>query len=260
MFLNKITLFLILLLFLTGSVQSDSTKVEQILPTSPDKNSPWGADPERFKEIQILDLIDESTSQKRWKEANREYSIAIESFENAIKVVDKKREDAAKVVYYEDRYEWQKKSRNDAREKEFQRQIYEARNQANSKLIRAMALLDKIENPKVKSSDPYLDLKAGLFREYIKHQDAFKNYFQTADFLERYIALSEKHEKEAEPHRLLALSYEKLEATATKAKNPLMAEEWKENKKKHLLRFAELHYGKESKEYLAIEEKVAKDI
>jgi hypothetical protein len=253
---------ILLLSILVGSMclSAESSKVEQILPGSPEKGSPWGDGPERFKEIEILDLIDETSSQRRWKEANREYSLAIESFENAIKNIEKKREEAKKVVYYEDRYEWQKKARSDTREKDLQRQILEARNQANVKLIKGMAILDKIENPKVKGSEPYLDLKAGLFREYIKHQDAYKNYLQSADFLERYVSLSEKHEKEAEPHRLLALAYEKLESAAWKGKNNPMAEEWKEAKKKHLLRFAELHYGRESKEYTAIEEKVAKDI
>ncbi|PJZ88197.1 hypothetical protein CH368_12870, partial [Leptospira levettii] len=62
-----------------------------------------------------------------------------------------------------------------------------------------------------------------------------------------------------EPHRLLALSYEKMEQTAFRSKNQELYYEFKELKKKHLLRFAELHYGRESKEYAAIEEKVGKD-
>lgn len=260
MFFKKKAAFISLSLLMQVGISADASKVEQILPGSPEKGSPWGDGPTRFNEIEILDLVDETSSQRRWKEANKEYSLAIEGFENAMKSIDKKREDAKKIVYYEDRYEWQKKSRADNREKSFQKQIFEARNQANAKLIKGMSILDKIENPKVIGSDPYLDLKAGLYREYIKHQDAFKNYLQSADFLERYIALSEKHEKEAEPHRLLALAYEKLENAATKGKNYLIAEEWKEVKKRHLLRFAELHYGRESKEFAAIEEKVAKDI
>ncbi|MDZ4727210.1 MAG: hypothetical protein SH817_13725 [Leptospira sp.] len=259
MFSKKSSFFLLFLISFHFPILAD-TKVEQILPGTPEKGSPWGDGPERFKEIEILDLVDESSSQKRWKDANKEYSLAIEGFENALKTIQKKRDDAKKIVYYEDRYEWQKKTRNDNLEKNLSKMQSDARNNANTKLIRGMAILDKIQNPKVKASEPYLDLKAGLYREYIKHQDAFKNYFQSADFLERYIALSEKHEKEAEPHRMLALAYEKLESNALKGKNSEMADEFKESKKKHLLRFAELHYGRESKEYTAIEEKVAKDI
>ncbi|BDA78772.1 hypothetical protein LPTSP3_g17020 [Leptospira kobayashii] len=265
-----ISILVLISIFPQGRTNADSqssvsrntsdSKIEQILPTSPDKDSPWGTGPERFQEMEILDLVDEASSQRRWKEANKEYSIAIEGFEIATKSVAKKREEAKSLVYYEDRYDWQRKARNETREKEFQKTLSDARNQAVLRLIKAMAFLDKIENPKVKSSEPYLDLKSGLYREYIKHQDAFKNYMQSADFLERYISLSEKNEKEAEPHRLLALSYEKLEFNATKGKNPSIAEEWRESKKKHLLRFAELHYGRESKEFTAIEEKIARDI
>lgn len=260
-FLNKrAIIFPLLYLSLVNASLGDSEKVEQILPVTPDKGSPWGDSHEKFQEIEILDLIDESSSQKRWKDANKEYSISIEGFEKAIKKIEKKREDINKIIYYEDRYDWQKKARTDGREKDFHRQLLEARNVAIGKLIRGMSILDKIQNPKVKSSEPYLDLKAGLYREYIKHQDVFKNYLQSADFLEHYIALSNKHEKEAEPHRMLALAYEKLEANAWKGKKTSLAEEWKEVKKKHLLRYAELHYGLESKEYSAIAEKVSKDL
>jgi len=258
-FRNKKTILVATFLLFQSRLLPD-TKLEQILPGPPEKGSPWGEVSEKFKEIEILDLVDEASSERRWKEANKEYSVAIEAFLNVTKSVEKKREDSKKLVYYEDRYEWQKKARANAIEKDLQRQIAEARNQANARLIKGMSILEKIENPKVKSSAPYLDLKAGLYREYIKHQDAFKNYLQSADFLERYISLSEKHEKEAEPHRLLAIAYEKLELTAFKAKNFAIADEWKEAKKKHLLRFAELHYGRETKEYQTIEEKVAKDI
>ncbi|GBF49200.1 hypothetical protein LPTSP4_07100 [Leptospira ryugenii] len=256
----RLPFFALMLLLHTNQTFAFETKVEQILPTKPERNSPWGEEPDRLKDLKILDGVDEANSLERWKEANREYSQAIEGFELQEKNLLKKHEEALKAFYYEDRYDWQKKARKDRLEKDLQKKIFEARNIANAKLIKGILLLDKIENPKIKEGESYQDLKAGLFREYIKHQTAFKNYIQSIDFLERYIALGEKYEKEAEPHRLLALSYEKLETTATKAKNVPLAEETKAAKKKHLLRFAELHYGKESKEYLAIEEKVLKDI
>ncbi len=234
-------------------------KLEQILPTAPEKSSPWITDPEASKEIEILDLVDENNSQRRWKEASASYASALQAFDETLKSVQKKREEASQEVYYEDKYEWQKKARAESKEREFAKQIQEARNYSINQLIKGMNLLDKIENPKVKDSDSYIDLKAGIYREYIKHQDANKNYMQAVDFLERYIAMEDRFEKEAEPHRLLALAYEKLESFANKNKKKNYEEEWKELKKKHLIRFAELHYGRESKEYYAIMERVARD-
>jgi hypothetical protein len=234
-------------------------KLEQILPTTPEKGSNWGTDPDAFKEIEILDLVDENNSQRRWKEASSAYSAALQSFDEAMKAIQKKREEASLEVYYEDKYDWQKKARADNREREYAKQTAEARNFAVNQLIKGMNLLDKIENPKVKESESYIDLKAGIYREYIKHQDANKNYMQSVDFLERYIAMDDRFEKEAEPHRLLALAYEKLESFANKTKKKNYEEEWKELKKKHLIRFAELHYGRDSKEYYAIMERVARD-
>ncbi len=233
-------------------------RVEQILPTTPDSGSPWG-EISRFNELEILDLVDETSSQARWKEANKEYSSSVDLFLSGSKALDGKLEERKKIVHYEDRYEWQKKQRRENLEKEFVKLQLDLRQTASQKLVKAMNLLDKIENPKVKDSAPFIDLKSGIYREYIKHLEAFKNYLQIIDFTERYISITEGNEKEKEPHRLLALSYEKMELAAIKSKNQDMVFEFKEKKKKHLLRFAELQYGKESKEYQKIEEKVGRD-
>ncbi|MCW7471174.1 FcpA-related putative periplasmic flagellar protein [Leptospira kanakyensis] len=263
------SLFLAISLFFLGSYSlsskdtkqtvSTETRVESILPSTPESGSPWGEDSKKLETIPILNLIDEKNSQKRWQDANKEYASAIDLFELGKKNIDKNREDSKKEVYYEDRYEWQKQIRRENKEKEFQKQTFDLRSQTVAKLVKGMNLLDKIENPKVKESAPYLDLKSGIYREYIKHQEAFKNYLQVIDFTHRYMELSSKNEAEAEPHRLLALSYEKMEQTAIKSKNQELYYEFKELKKKHLLRFAEIHYGQDSKEYAAIEEKVGKD-
>lgn len=243
----------------TKQASSSENRVESILPTTPDSGSPWGDSSEKLETIPVLNLIDEKNSQKRWQDANKEYSSAIDHFELGRKTIEKRKEDSKKDTYYEDRYEWQKQIRKENKEKEFQKQLFDLRTQTVTRLVKGMNFLDKIENPKVKESAPYLDLKSGIFREYIKHQEAFKNYLQVIDFAHRYIDLSSKNEAEAEPHRLLALSYEKMEQTASRTKNQELYYEFKELKKKHLLRFAEIHYGRDSKEYASIEEKVGKD-
>ncbi|MGV3666968.1 MAG: FcpA-related putative periplasmic flagellar protein [Leptospira bouyouniensis] len=240
-------------------IKTGEPRVESILPSKPESGSPWGDGSLSVDTLPVLDFVDEKNSQKRWQDASKEYSLALEGFESGKKGIDKRREEFKKEVFYEDRYEWQKLSRKENKEKEFQKQIHDLRSQTTLRLVKAMNLLDKIENPKVKESAAYLDLKSGIYREYIKHQESFKNYLQVIDFTMRYIEISSKNEMEAEPHRLLALSYEKMEQTAQRSKNQELYYEFKELKKKHLLRFAELHYGRESKEYATIEEKVGRD-
>ncbi|TGL61353.1 FcpA-related putative periplasmic flagellar protein [Leptospira jelokensis] len=246
-------------LFAKDANPNGDSRVESILPTKPESGSPWGENALNVETIPVLDLVDEKNSQKRWSDASKEYSFAIDGFESGKKNLEKRREDFKKEVFYEDRYEWQKVARRENKEKEFQKQLYDLRSQTTLRLVKAMNLLDKIENPKVKESPSYIDLKSGIYREYIKHQESFKNYLQVIDFTIRYIDISTKNEMEAEPHRLLALSYEKMEQNALRSKNQELYYEFKELKKKHLLRFAELHYGRESKEFATIEEKVGKD-
>jgi hypothetical protein len=50
-----------------------------------------------------------------------------------------------------------------------------------------------------------------------------------------------------------------MEQGASKNKKTFIAEEYKEKKKQHILSYAEVQYGKDSKEYESIFEKVMKD-
>ncbi|EMO04356.1 hypothetical protein LEP1GSC116_0504, partial [Leptospira interrogans serovar Icterohaemorrhagiae str. Verdun HP] len=48
-----------------------------------------------------------------------------------------------------------------------------------------MNFLERIQNQKVKDTDTFRDLQANIYREYIKHQLALKNFLQAMDILER---------------------------------------------------------------------------
>lgn len=244
---------------LSAQTPPKDEKVELIIPDSGKTDPGWGIDKKDFQNLDILEGIDETSSQKRLKDAATDYRSAVELFQAAQKAIDTKQEDFAKEVNPEDRYEWQKQAREDARARELARMLYEARSQANQYLIRAMIHLDKIENPKTKTSETYIDLKASVYREYVKHQFAMKNYIPATDILLRYIALGDKFYRESEPHKLLAHCFERLEQNALRNKRYQSVEEFKEKKKRHLITFAELQYGKESPEFQRIAEKVDRD-
>lgn len=257
MALKKYSLFL-LILCLPTFVESKN-KIELLVPESSIPDSGWGSSTETIKNLEILDFIDESSSKKKFNESLEDYKTAVDIFRNTEDAIEKKKEDFEMEVHPEDRYDWQKKAREESQNKDLTKITNEGRNQALQFLVRAMSALDKVENPKVKESNAYLELKAGLYREYAKHQFAYKNYGVVADILSRYIALDDRFKTESEPHRLLAHCFEKMELGASKNKKTFIAEEYKEKKKQHILSYAEVQYGKDSKEYESIFEKVMKD-
>lgn len=262
----EIILSLILILTILPAIipiYSDTSKkennVELIIPDSGTSNPGWGSGRDEFRNLEILDQVDETSSQRKLKESARDYRIAVDIFKNTESTIESKKEDFALEMNPEDRYEWQKAAREGRQRRELSKMLYEGRAQATKYLIKGMNTLDKIDNPKVKSSETFLELKAGLYREYSKHQFALRNYIPTTDILTRYIELNDKYFNESEPHKMLAYCYEKLEQNASKNRKIAIAEEFREKKKRHLLTYAELHYGKESSEYERIVEKVQKD-
>ncbi|NCN10014.1 MAG: hypothetical protein GW938_09245 [Leptospira sp.] len=254
---KKLSLLLLLLIF--PAIAESKNKIELMVPDSSVPDSGWGSSTDTIKNLEILDFIDESSSRKKFNEALEDYKTAVGIFQNAEDFVEKKKEEFTMEVHPEDRYDWQKNAREDAQNKDLVKISNEGRNQSLQYLVRSMTSLDKIENPKIKESQAYLELKAGLYREYAKHQFAFRNYGVVADILTRYIALDAKFKTESEPHRLLAHCFEKMEIGAAKNKKTFIAEEYKEKKKSHILSYAEVQYGKDSKEYESIAEKVMKD-
>ena len=122
-------------------------------------------------------------------------------------------------------------------------------------LVKGMVTLDKIENPSAVTSQVYIDLKASIYREYIKHQLRMKNYNQAMDMIEQYISLGDTYKKESEPHKLLAVCYEFNERQASKYKKDSIAKKFKRKKNQELLLYSELAYGKDSAQYKKIQKR-----
>ncbi|MCC5813180.1 MAG: hypothetical protein JJT78_00360 [Leptospira sp.] len=261
--IRSICITLALFFLFSGAIYSQKKEEwkssELILPDNPDYDPGWGSGTNDFKNLKILQSVDPSQSSEWLEKAGEEYREAVETMNRVNSEVENKREDYAAEKNPEDRYEWQKKAREDARERELARLLANARNTSIQHLIRGMKHLENIENPTIRESETYIDLKAGLYREYAKHQFAMKNYVQVADILNRYIQINDKFYNESEAHKLLSVAYERLESVAKKSRKTQLSYDLKEKKKRHLVTYAELHYGKESHEFQRIMDAVMKD-
>ncbi|MCB1176316.1 MAG: hypothetical protein KDK36_01945 [Leptospiraceae bacterium] len=254
----SVLIFFLFNLFLFADAKKED-KVELIIPDSKKAEGSWGKEAdevEAIQDIKIIDDLSEESTIARMEEARTHFNTSLEIYKAAEKTIKDKKEVAGKESRPSDKYEWQKRARQMQLEREYNRISLEGRKNAVLELIKGMNAIDKIENPSTTASQIYIDLKASLYREYIKHQFRMKNYNQAMDLVLMYVKLGEQYEKESEPHKLLAICYEFNERQAAKYKRESLREEFRAKKNKHLLKYAELAYGKDSNQYKRIEKKV----
>ncbi len=255
----------ILLLFFLSNLNLNAIepkpdeKVELIIPDTKKPEGSWGKEAdevEAFQDIKIIDDLSEESTVARLEEARNHFNTSLAIFKAAEKQIKEKKELSSKESRPAEKYEWQKRAREIELEKEYKKISLEGRKNAVMELIKGMSALDKIENPSMLESQVYKDLKASIYREYIKHQFRMKNYNQAMDMIRMYLKIGENYEKEAEPHKLLAICYEFNERQAARYKRENLREKFNALKNRHLLRYAELAYGTESKQYETIKKKV----
>jgi len=263
----KYTSFLLLFTLSYGSFLFADTnkedKVELIISDPKKAEGSWGKEAdevEAFQDVKIFDDLSEENTKVRLEEARDFFNSSLAIYKATEKSIKEKKELLAKEkeTNTQDKFEWQKKARENTMDKEFKRMSLEGRKKSVIELVKAMNALDKIENPDAITSPVFIDLKASIYREYIKHQFRLKNYNQSSEVLEMYIALGDQYEKEAEPHKLLAMCYESQEKQASKYKKESVSTEYRTLKNCHLLRFADLAYGMESNQFKRIEKKTIK--
>lgn len=102
-----------------------------------------------------------------------------------------------------------KKSRRENFERAITRDLNKSRSDSIHLLVSSMNFLERIQNQKVKDTDTFRDLQANIYREYIKHQLALKNFLQAMDILERYIQIGNKYYEDPEAQGFLANCYER---------------------------------------------------
>ena len=156
-------------------------KVELIISDPKKAEGSWGKDAdevEAFQDVKIFDDLSEENTKVRLEEARDFFNSSLAIYKATEKSIKEKKELLAKEkeTNTQDKFEWQKKARDSTMEKEFKRMSLEGRKKSVIELVKAMNALDKIENPDAITSPVFIDLKASIYREYIKHQFRLKNY------------------------------------------------------------------------------------
>nr|WP_232224630.1 hypothetical protein [Leptospira fainei] len=220
---------------------------------------PWSENPLEFHDLDFLGNFSEDNSKSLIKKAGEELGKALDTFRKSSSTIDRRRREEEAKSLDSERYDWQRKTRLENFERVVNRDLARARLETISLLAMASQNLDKVKNPKVKQTNSFLEIQAGVYRELIKHQYAMRNFVQSAGFLEKYINLDPKFNEEAEPHQLLAHCYERLYLAAKKSKDEDSAQSYLSLRRKHGILYAELKYGQNSYEFKKVMELLARD-
>ncbi len=270
--MRKITIGLILL---SGSLQaqghefffSKQTKEDekQVLETTFPESSSVSEEealwPEKdispaFPELQIFDQMDPEKSMEKVKKARLLYLESV----RAIKEGEKRAADLEeKVKAMPVQHDWQRREREQSLARQQALERLRARRNAIGFTVKALETLDEVKNPGVLASSYYKDLKAKTIRQYVRLQLSTGNISGVIELIHEYFDLNESHKQEAEPYRVLAIVYRKLELMAQKMKAEKEFNEYKRLKNENLLKFTEMAYGKDSNEYDYIRDQVRRD-
>lgn len=246
-------------LTLSAEKAPNEKKIEILIPEGNDQESNWGKDALQFEDLDFLGDASEENSKSLFEKSKEDFLSAMDRFRKANDLADSKRKEFGQQTFEADRYEWQKKNRKENFERSIARDLNKSRSDSIHLLVASMNSLERIQNEKVRDSDSFRELQAGIYREYIKHQLALKNFLQAMDLLERYIQIGTKFYEDSEAQGFLANCYERAYRLSKKNRDDQAREKYDILRKKHGLLYAEYKFGKNSPDYKEFSRELFRD-
>ncbi|MBM9502554.1 hypothetical protein JWG44_20065 [Leptospira sp. 201903071] len=234
-------------------------KIEILIPDGSDPDSTWGKDLLPFEDIDLLGDASEENSKNHFENSKEDFRRALDRFRKANELAEAKRKDFEAQTFEADRYEWQRKNRKENFERAITRDLNKARSDAIHLLVSSMNSLERIQNSKIRDTDGFRELQAGIYREYIKHQLVLKNFLQAMDLLERYIQIGPKYYEDSEAQGFLANCYERAYRLSKKNRDDQAREKYDILRKKHGLLYAEYKFGKDSPDFKEFSRELFRD-
>ena len=206
----------------------------------------------------VINSIHPAYMQKHFNLALRSYQKS----ENVIKISQRKIQiiNDKSGIWLEDRkyliHEWRKEDHRSETKRKVRRVKYEAKKAASDQILRAISYLDKISQDKFRSTPDFEKFISLLYRKWVIYQYDLGNLRECIDMLERYLLIGEnsEYEKEYPAHKYLAQAYayqEKFLRNRSYISSPLakVIDYSRQQKDIHLLRSAEILFGRDSEEY-----------
>ncbi len=199
--------------------------------------------------------------------ANNKYRLALSAYQAGVNTIIKMRDEVelyrkqnAEAKHLNEKWYWQIVDRKSREERHIYRMKQKAKLESVTYFTRAINHLDDIRNPDLREKPAFKRLLSAVYRNWVMYQFDLGNLPQCIPILELYIEIDE-NEKEYPAHKYLAQCYAFQEQMILKYKVGTEDQMYRFRYKKnvHLLRAAELKYGKDSAEYKHIVNLVNRD-
>ena len=199
--------------------------------------------------------------------ANNKYRLALSAYQSGVNTIMKMRDEvelfkkqSEEAKHMDEKWYWQVIDRRAREERTMDRMRRSAKMESVTYFTRAINHMDEITNPELREKTAFKKLISAIYRNWIMYQYDLGNLPQTIPVAELYIEIDE-NEKEYPAHKFLAQGYAFQETMIKKyrvgTEDQMMRFRYKKNV--HLLRAAELKYGKDSAEYKHIVNLVNRD-
>lgn len=199
--------------------------------------------------------------------ANNKYRLSLSAYQAGVNSIIKMRDEvelfrkqSAEAKHLNEKWYWQVVDRRAREEAKVRRMQRKAKLESITYFTRSINHLDDITNPELRERPAFKRLLSAVYRNWIMYQYDLSNIPQTIPILELYIEVDD-NEKEYPAHKYLAQAYAFQETMIEKygmgTEDQMMRFRYKKNV--HLLRAAELKYGKESPEYKHVVNLVNRD-
>lgn len=199
--------------------------------------------------------------------ANNKYRLALSAYQSGVNTIIKMRDEvelfrkqSAEAKYLNEKWYWQIIDRKAREERQINRKKRTAKLESVTYFTRAINHMDEIKNPDLREKPAFKRLLSAVFRNWVMYQFDLGNLPQCIPILELYLEI-DTNEKEYPAHKYLAQCYAFQEQMIKKynvgTEDQMFRFRYKKNV--HLLRAAELKYGKESAEYKHVVNLVNRD-
>ncbi len=203
--------------------------------------------------------------------AEKNLQMAINEYDKGMDILDDMENEVLKVEnqnvsqkYLNERFHWQEIDRKNQQRRLVSRLKYEAKMKAVTNFVKAIRLLDDIENHNKKfitENKDYKIFKIKLYQVYVSTQYDLHNFLPCISILERYININDETKNDIWAYSYLASCYGFMEAVLAKYKGATEDEilEYKQKKNRSLLKAAELKYNVDSPQYKHLKDLVERD-
>jgi hypothetical protein len=246
--------------------QKKNDKKVETQKESTDKKDGWRTFDYKpyVKAMDELRKLSDEYAEKNLQLSINEYDKGMDILEDMENEVLKIESSSIRKKHLHERFHWQEIDRKNQQKRLVSRLKYEAKVKAVTNFVKAIKLIDDIENHNKKfitENKNFKIFKVKLYQVYVSTQYDLHNFLPCISVLERYINISEETKNDIWAYKYLASCYGFMESVLAKYKGASEDDilEYKQKKNRSLLKAAQLKYDVNSPQYKHLKDVIERD-